>query len=58
MMNWPVCPINGLACKAEGCGWFCKEEGRCAIALLPDTLYTVIRIAATQPYEKTEETEI
>lgn len=58
MMKWPVCPMNGLACKEERCGWFCKEEGRCAIALLPSVLDWLTRFAVTKPYEKTEESEI
>lgn len=52
-----TCPMNGLACKNEGCGWFCEEEGRCAIALLPSTLDWLTRFAATKPYEKVEEPE-
>ncbi len=53
-----VCPLNGLACKNEGCGWFCEDEGRCAIALLPGAMYWPIRFATTAPYEKVEEPEI
>lgn len=58
MTKWPVCPMNGLACKVEGCGWFCKEEGRCAIALLPSVLDWLTRFAVTKPYEKTEEPDL
>ncbi len=56
-MTRKSCPMNGLACKNEGCGWFCEEEGRCSIALLPSTLDWLTRFAVTKPYEKVEETE-
>ena len=55
-LKWTVCPMNGLACKADGCAWFCGEEKKCAIALLPSTLDWLTRFAVTKPYEK-EETE-
>lgn len=51
-MSWPVCPLNGLACKSDRCGWFCEDEGKCAIALLPSTLDWLTRFAVTKPYEE------
>ena len=56
-MTDPVsCPLNGLACKMAKCAWFCAEDEKCAVALLPSTLDWLTRFAATKPYE-TEETE-
>lgn len=53
----PDCPISGKTCKKDGCAWFCEEERRCAVALLPGTIDFLVRVAATQPY-KTEEADI
>lgn len=52
----PDCPLRGGPCKYDGCAWFCGEEKKCAIALLPSTLDWLTRFAVTKPYEK-EETE-
>lgn len=52
----PDCPMRGAPCKQDGCAWFCGEEKKCAIALLPSTLDWRTRCAVTKPYEK-EETE-
>lgn len=55
---WKICPINGLRCKGEECGWWCAENRKCAIASLPDTLDWMTRISATKPYEKAEAIEV
>lgn len=52
-----ICPMIQNLCS-ESCAWFCKDEGKCAIALLPSTLDWAVRIAITKPYEKTEESEL
>ena len=52
-----ICPMMQALCTTS-CAWFCKEEGKCAIALLPSTLDWAVRIAITKPYEKTEESEL
>ena len=54
------CPLQandgGLKnlCLGERCGWFCEEEGRCAIAALPSFLDWLTRFAVTKPYEEVE----
>lgn len=50
-----TCPMNGLTCKNEGCGWWCDEDRKCAVALIPSTLDWLARFAATKPFEKTED---
>lgn len=57
MIPWPVCPLNGIACKGGGCAWYCEDEGKCAIALLPSTLDWLTRFAVTKPFEKGDEEE-
>ena len=52
-----VCPLNGLACRNEGCGWFCEEERRCAVALIPGQMDMLIRFSVTKPYEKEDAEE-
>lgn len=52
MNKWPVCPMSGLACKGDGCAWFCEEERRCAVALIPGQMDWLIRFSVTKPYEK------
>ena len=47
-----ICPIMGESCKHGSCGWFCVDEGKCAIALLPSTLDWLTRFAVTKPYEE------
>lgn len=38
-------------CQKDKCEWYVKEEGRCAIALLPSVLDWLVRFALTEPYE-------
>ena len=52
-----ICPMMQALCSTS-CAWFCKEEGKCAIELLPSTLDWLTRFAVTKPYEKTEESEL
>lgn len=52
-----ICPIMGESCKHGSCGWFCVDEGKCAIALLPSTLDWLTRFAVTKPFEKGDEEE-
>lgn len=46
------CPMNG-----DDCAWYCEDEGKCAIALLPSTLDWLTRFAVTKPFEKGDEKE-
>ena len=51
------CPIRCDSCLRRSCAWFCEEEGKCAIALLPSTLDWLTRFAVTKPFEKGDEEE-
>lgn len=51
------CPMNGDYCLHDDCAWFCKEDGRCAIAVLPSVLDWLTRFAVTKPYEVVDEHE-
>lgn len=57
-MKPAFCPIAQDRCVASACAWFCKDEGKCAIALIPSTLDWLTRFAVTKPYENTEESEL
>ena len=50
-----ICPMLGESCKHGSCAWFCKEDGRCAIAVLPSVLDWLTRFAVTKPYERVED---
>lgn len=52
-----LCPMLGESCKRRSCAWFCEDEGKCAIALLPSTLDWLTRFAVTKPFEKGDEQE-
>lgn len=52
-----LCPMLVESCKRGSCAWYCKDEGKCAIALLPSTLDWLTRFAVTKPYEKGDEEE-
>lgn len=52
-----ICPLMGESCKHGSCGWFCEEDGRCAIAVLPSVLDWLTRFAVTKPYEGVNEHE-
>lgn len=56
-MRWyrRKCPMNGECCLHDDCAWYCEEEGKCAIALLPSTLDWLTRFAVTKPFEKGDE---
>ena len=49
-----MCPLSLSGCRGKQCGWFCEEEGRCAIAVLPSTLDWLTRFAVARPYEREE----
>lgn len=51
-----ICPLIQNLCS-EACAWYCKDEGKCAIALLPSTLDWLTRFAVTKPFEKGDEEE-
>lgn len=53
----PDCPMRGVPCKYDGCAWFCEEEKKCAIALLPSCMDWLTRISVTKPFEKEEPEE-
>lgn len=46
------CPLSECSCNESACAWFCEEEGKCAIALLPSTLDWLTRFAVTKPFEE------
>ena len=48
-----ICPMMQALCSTS-CAWFCKEEGKCAIALLPSTLDWAVRIAITKPSARSQ----
>lgn len=49
-----ICPIKPTTsyCLEKQCAWYSEDNGKCAIALLPDTLDWMVRIAITAPYGK------
>lgn len=47
-----LCPMLDESCWSGRCAWYCKDEGKCAIALLPSTLDWLTRFAVTKPYEE------
>ena len=51
------CPLSECSCNGSACAWFCEEEGKCAIALLPSTLDWLTRFAVTKPFEKGDDEE-
>ena len=50
-------PLSECSCNGSACAWFCEEEGKCAIALLPSTLDWMTRFAVTKPFDKGDEEE-
>lgn len=50
-----LCPMLCEPCRSGRCAWYCKDEGKCAIALLPSTLDWLTSFAVTKPYEKGDE---
>lgn len=46
------CPLSECSCNGSACAWYCEDEGKCAIALLPSTLDWMTRFAVTKHFDK------